>query len=114
MAACTDSMCAHAQKTHIHTHVANITHQIRFRPVKPPFPTAAADRDCKLCLFDFPLNSEVPSGPCRAVELPSGKQVCTPCLCACVRPCNDAPSTMCMRVTVCALLIKPLNTHTGV
>jgi hypothetical protein len=46
-----------------------------FRPAKPQFSCPAADAASKLRLFDFPLNSEL-SGVCRAVELPSGRQVC--------------------------------------
>jgi len=45
-----------------------------FRRVKPPYSTAADDRASKLRLYDFPLNTEL-TGVCRAVELPSGRQV---------------------------------------
>ncbi|GBF94993.1 hypothetical protein Rsub_07494 [Raphidocelis subcapitata] len=48
---------------------------LRFRPVKPGCSNAAEDLISKLRLLDFPLNSEI-TGLCRAIELPSGRQVC--------------------------------------
>jgi hypothetical protein len=49
---------------------------VRFRRVKPQYASAADDRAAKLRLFDFPLNPQ-PGAACRAIELPSGKQVRT-------------------------------------
>jgi hypothetical protein len=45
-----------------------------FRPVKPGG-NVAEDLISKLRLVDFPLNNEI-TGLCRAIELPSGRQVC--------------------------------------